>query len=328
MSPPTVDVIIPTRNRAKLTIEAVASVRAQTFEDWRVILVDDASDDGSGEALAEAYRNDPRIVLVRRRHRGWEQAARQSGLEVSRSPFVCVLDSDDLWLPGKLEAQLRCFERERHGLPGLGAVSCWTRWVEANGETWRETRPSLHGTPGPLAVGNMSSLLISREALDRAGGLLPPDVRSLPSSANIEFYVRLAAVCQFSVVPRFLVICRRHLATQVSGRAFGTLQAAMDLEYVLSLHAETLARCPVDRARLRAKLAARFLEAGETRRGLGHLRSALDPGRPRLVLEVLGRYGPYALRRMARNLFAGASRAPDAPSPSADGTARPPAPER
>src|SRR5438270_1752287 len=99
----TVDVIIPTRNRLAYTIEAVDSVRAQTFTDWHLYVVDDASDDGSAEELAGALAGDLRITVIRRATRGHSNATRQTGFEASNADLVALLDSDDLWHPSKLE---------------------------------------------------------------------------------------------------------------------------------------------------------------------------------------------------------------------------------
>ncbi len=98
-----VSVIIPTYNRAALVAEAVASVLAQTWRDFEVLVVDDGSTDGTIEALAP-YAS--RLRLLRRESRGGVSAARNTGIKAARGEWLAFLDSDDLWLPEKLSRQM------------------------------------------------------------------------------------------------------------------------------------------------------------------------------------------------------------------------------
>lgn len=119
---PQVSILMPAWNADETLAEAVASIQAQTFGDWELLIADDASTDGTratAEALAAA---DPRIrVLVRDRHEG-AAAARNRALEASRGRYIAFLDADDLWLPEKLERQL-AFMRQS------GAVLSFTGYV-------------------------------------------------------------------------------------------------------------------------------------------------------------------------------------------------------
>ncbi len=98
-----VSVIIPTYNRAGLVQEAVASVLAQTWRDFEVLVVDDGGSDGTDAALAP-YAS--RLRLLRRESRGGVSAARNTGIEAARGEWLAFLDSDDLWLPEKLARQM------------------------------------------------------------------------------------------------------------------------------------------------------------------------------------------------------------------------------
>lgn len=103
MSRPAVSVIIPTRDRAALLIEALDSVAAQTYRDYEVIIVDD----GSTEDIATAVRDHPtRPNVIRQPHQG-PAAARNLGLAQASTDIVAFLDSDDLWLPRKLDVFIR-----------------------------------------------------------------------------------------------------------------------------------------------------------------------------------------------------------------------------
>jgi glycosyltransferase involved in cell wall biosynthesis len=100
---PTVSVIIPTFNRSKLVVNAVQSVLGQTYRDYEIIVVDDGSTDNTAEALTP-YMD--RIRYVYQANLG-ASAAQNRGLQLARGKWISILASDDLWLPTKLEAQLK-----------------------------------------------------------------------------------------------------------------------------------------------------------------------------------------------------------------------------
>lgn len=104
-SGPTVSVVIPTYDRLGMLREAVASVRAQTFEDWELIVVDDGSTDGTvGWVWGHEER---RMRLVTLEHGGNPARTRNAGIQESRGKWIAFLDSDDLWTSDKLERQIR-----------------------------------------------------------------------------------------------------------------------------------------------------------------------------------------------------------------------------
>ena len=100
---PTVSVIIPTFNRSKLVINAIRSVLRQTYRDYELIVVDDGSTDDTPEAL-KPYMD--RIRYVHQPNLG-ASAAQNRGGQLARGKWISILASDDVWLPTKLEAQLK-----------------------------------------------------------------------------------------------------------------------------------------------------------------------------------------------------------------------------
>jgi Predicted glycosyltransferases len=100
---PTVSVIVPTFNRSKLVVNAVRSVLSQTYRDYEIIIVDDGSTDDTAEAL-KPYMD--RIRYVYQTNLG-ASAAQNKGIQLARGKWISILASDDLWLPTKLEAQLK-----------------------------------------------------------------------------------------------------------------------------------------------------------------------------------------------------------------------------
>ena len=104
--PPSVSIITPAYNAARYIGATIASVQAQTCTGWEMVIADDCSDDETCALVEALAREDPRIVLVRQATNGGPAAARNLALAHARGRYVCFLDSDDLWLPAKLERQL------------------------------------------------------------------------------------------------------------------------------------------------------------------------------------------------------------------------------
>ncbi len=107
MKKPLVSVIIPVYNRAHLLKEAVSSVLAQTFKGFELIIADDCSDDRPKKVLGSiSGAADADIKYIRlEKHSGMPGLVRNRGVETASSPVIAFLDSDDIWLPEKLEKQ-------------------------------------------------------------------------------------------------------------------------------------------------------------------------------------------------------------------------------
>ena len=108
---PLVSIITPSWNVERLIGETIASVQAQTFQDWELLIADDCSTDNTAAAIEGLAAKDPRIKLIRQPRNGGPALARQAAIERAQGRFIAFLDSDDLWLPAKLERQI-AFARE------------------------------------------------------------------------------------------------------------------------------------------------------------------------------------------------------------------------
>lgn len=202
MSAPRVTVVIPTRNRACLLPVAIRSALGQTMRDLEVIVVDDASDDGTAEAVA-AF-SDPRLSYIRLESRRGGSAARNLGIGRARSEFVAFLDDDDEWLPEKLELQMECFHR---GGPEVGVV--YSGYAVVDLESGRVVARKVAERRGDLSrdllvrnvVGGTSSVVVRRSCLERAGLF---DER-LPSFQDYDLWLRLSRECRFDFVERDLL---------------------------------------------------------------------------------------------------------------------------
>jgi glycosyltransferase involved in cell wall biosynthesis len=117
---PLVSVIIPTYNRAHLIGRAIQSVLNQTFKDIEIIVVDDGSKDNTDEIVRAI--DDPRVIYLKHQENRGVSAARNTGIKAARGEFIAFQDSDDEWLPNKLEKQLAKFKEGKIG--DLGLVVC------------------------------------------------------------------------------------------------------------------------------------------------------------------------------------------------------------
>src|SRR5437868_1774327 len=108
MKPP-ISVILPVHNREDTLGRAIQSVLDQTFHDFELIIVDDGSRDASG-AVVKSF-DDPRIRFIQLAENRGGNVARNEGLKAARAPLIAFLDSDDMYLPQKLERVVAIFEQ-------------------------------------------------------------------------------------------------------------------------------------------------------------------------------------------------------------------------
>lgn len=126
---PDVSIITPAFNAARFIAETIKSVKAQTYASWEMIIVDDCSRDDT-PALIQAFTNeDERIHLIRQPRNGGPALARDAAIRAARGRYIAFLDSDDLWLPQKLECQLEFMRRNN-------CILTYTRYrrISENGE--------------------------------------------------------------------------------------------------------------------------------------------------------------------------------------------------
>jgi glycosyltransferase involved in cell wall biosynthesis len=104
VSMPTISVVLPTYNRSEILPRAIESVLQQTINDFELIVVDDASTDDTERVVARY--DDCRISLLSHDDNRGGSAARNTGVNIATGDYIAFLDSDDEWVPNKLEAQL------------------------------------------------------------------------------------------------------------------------------------------------------------------------------------------------------------------------------
>jgi glycosyltransferase involved in cell wall biosynthesis len=201
----TISVIIPTYNYGRYIGEALDSVVAQTVQPLEIIVVDDGSTDDTPQVVG-AYGDRIRYI---RQENGGVGAARNRGIAEARGEYIAFLDSDDLWLPEKLERQLARYDSD----PELGLVHCGVEKFDESGTL----SVSMMGTEGWIgndllrlddevvaAIG--SCPLVPKYVVEEVGGF---DTR-LPPSEDWDFCYRVALRYRIGFVPLVLVRYRLH----------------------------------------------------------------------------------------------------------------------
>lgn len=111
-----VSIITPSYNCSKYVGETIEAIQAQTYQNWEMLITDDFSKDESC-AVIEAYAaKDSRVKLLRMEKNGGAGAARNNSIKAAQGRYIAFCDSDDVWLPEKLEKQLALMEEKKAGL--------------------------------------------------------------------------------------------------------------------------------------------------------------------------------------------------------------------
>lgn len=295
---PEVSVIIPTYNRAQLIGRAVRSVLAQTYPSFEVIVVDDGSTDDTPARVQALAQADPRVRYVRHETNQGAQAARNTGIQVAKGDYIAFLDSDDEWLPHKLEQQVLLYQQasDRTGVVYAGYLE-----VPDNGQRPQRHLPTLRGDVYRHLLARYGlpilTLLIRRECLEKAG----------PFSALIRAYqewdlcIRLARHCEFDFVPDCLAIYHIHSAPTISRDLLRSAWGYLD---VVEAHREEILRegGPATLSRHYIVAGQQFMLADRSELARQTFRQAarITPFSPRalayLGVPLLGRRGYQVLR--------------------------------
>jgi teichuronic acid biosynthesis glycosyltransferase TuaG len=169
---PRVSVIIPAYNSEASLPETLASVGAQTYRDWEIVVADDCSTDRTVE-IAEAF--DGRLTVLRGSTNQGPAAARNRAIAASTGELLAFLDADDLWLPGYLERMTQLYDDNRAGGSKVGIVLCDTRILGPNGffdRTYMDyMRFPVEVTIDRMLVSNLILVLAltPRSVVDEAG---------------------------------------------------------------------------------------------------------------------------------------------------------------
>jgi glycosyltransferase involved in cell wall biosynthesis len=278
---PAVSVILPTYNRLHFLRAAVASVFAQTFGDWELVIADDGSD-AETKSYLRGIDRPPQVRVIWLAHCGRPAAVRNAALRDATGEYFAFLDSDDLWHPRKLEIQIRA-----HAHP---AACDWSytgfSLVDAAGNPLGPRRnrdyPALSGwilenllkTDTVIAL---PSVMVARDLIERVG----PFNEDLIMCEDYELWLRMAAEARAHGIEDVLTLVRRHHEHSGSD-VLAWRERRRVVESVLQHCGD--ARLTSVLRQLRAELSA------------GLARSQATYGQPREALSTLIASAPYAAR--------------------------------
>ena len=218
---PVVSIIIPTYNRSKLLPRAVKAILNQTFNDFELIIVDDGSTDNTYEVI-KCFR-DSRIAYIRHDQNTGGSAARNSGIKTSRGTYIAFLDSDDEWLPTKVQKQMDLFNRSSER---VGLIYTWLEHVFEDGRV-RYSKPTVRGRPYKHLlvrnlIGSTSSVIIMKDALLLVDGF----DESLPARQDMDLWVRVTEHFDIDFVQEVLTrIYHSHGSERISSSKVRLLNA-------------------------------------------------------------------------------------------------------
>lgn len=216
---PRVSVIMASYNAAPFVSESIESVLAQSYPSLELVVVDDASSDGTAEIVGRyAERLPDRVRLGRKQVREGPCRARNDALALTRGSLIGWLDQDDLWAPTKVEEQVSLLTRR----PEVGLVYTYFDAFDSDtGQvvTWPDGRRDLEGDVlAPLLllgcfIGSLTAMF-RREALDRAGGRLRD--RDFSIGDDYWLWLTIALDWQVARLPQALARYRRHTGNESS----------------------------------------------------------------------------------------------------------------
>lgn len=201
---PTVSIILPTYNRAHLVGRAIKSILDQTYQDFEIIVVDDGSIDNTEEIINSF--TDTRIIYVKHQRNKGGSAARNTGIKLAKGRYIAFQDSDDEWMPRKLEIQTEIFVTSS---PEVGVIYTDMLRVKKDGkeEYWHSPTVKYGDIINPRTLNyqvegiGIQSTLIKRECFDRVGVF---DER-IPRYIDLDLFIRLLKNYHFYHVKEPLV---------------------------------------------------------------------------------------------------------------------------
>ena len=203
---PKVTIIVPTYNRPNLLPRAIKSILNQTFTDYEIIIVDDASTDHTPEVLSEF--NDPRIRSFRHKINKGQSAARNLGIYHARGEYIAFLDDDDECVPTRLEDQVALLDASP---AEVGIVYGWmSKHDDSTGEIENERGSVLNGDVFELALTGKNimvtiTMLVRSHVAREIGGF---DER-LSMGEDPHFVCNIVSKYQIACLPK--TVCIRHV---------------------------------------------------------------------------------------------------------------------
>jgi glycosyltransferase involved in cell wall biosynthesis len=205
--PPAVSILMPTFNRLQFLPPTIESVLSQSLTAWELIIADDGSDTDTRAYLQSL--TDPRIRVLWMAHSGKPPVMLNAALRVARGEFVAFLDSDDVWLPRKLELQVASLRRQperRWGCTAFALIDAAGRPLAVARTGWPSVSGQVRDRLFTDAVIAMPSVIATRSLLEQVG-LFDEE---LTMNYDGDLWLRFAELSELDGIDEPLTLVRRH----------------------------------------------------------------------------------------------------------------------
>ncbi len=283
MYKPKVSVVLPTYNRAQYLDRAISSVLNQSFSDFELIIVDDASTDDTEKVVS--MFNDDRIKYIKNEKNLGGAGARNVGIKHAKGDFIAFQDSDDEWHPEKLKEQMEVFKKAE---PDVAVVyTAFIRKVgdkefivpppsvkKKEGNIYRELLYHVNFVGTPTAV-------VRKKAIEKVGGF---DQR-FPRLQDWDLFLRLAKHYKFKFISKPLLT-----AYDVPGNISSNIDSLIRaLRLLLGKHYEEIRKDRKIISKFYQRIGEALLEAGRKPEGKKLLIKAFiaDPLNPKVAIKAV-----------------------------------------
>mgnify|MGYP000992924305 CR=1 FL=1 len=255
----TVSVIVPTYNRSYCLRKCLDSILQQSFSDFELIVVDDGSEDDT-PLLLESYRE--KATIVYQKNQG-VSCARNTGIALAKGIYLAFCDSDDLWVPQKLQKQMEFFQKHPE------SMVCYTDeiWIR-NG---KRVNPCKHHEKVSgwifeksleLCLVSPSSVMMHRCFFEQAGNF----DETLPACEDYDLWLRASQIFPFSFIPEYLIVKYGGHPDQLSHKHWG--MDRFRIQAILKcLNSPTITQENKEKAILALKKKCTILANGAEKRG-------------------------------------------------------------
>ncbi len=227
---PLVSILMLTYNGARFIREAIESILVQTYTHFELIVIDDGSTDATQEILQTF--NDPRIRSIRHEENAGLLIRRKESLSLAHGTYVAILDSDDVWLPAKLEQQVAYLDTHRDCV----LIGTWIARINERSEIIGTTKYNTDNLSirASILTRNQfahSSVLMRKDALDKTKGY------RFPLDEDLDLFLQLGVHGSFANIAEVLT----HYRINPTGQSRNKLGMIRNVLAIIRVHKDTYA---------------------------------------------------------------------------------------
>ena len=252
---PKVSVIIPTHNRAEFLRSAITSILNQTFQDFEIVIIDDASKDRTREVIA--HFNDTRIKVLHNQVSKGAAESRNTGIMNAKSEYIAFLDDDDEWLPEKLKIQICLLDNSPQEVGGI--CTGYFTIEKVGGRILSMNSPEMNDIYKDNFI-ITSSILLRRECFEKCGLF----DENMPTSSDYDMWIRISKDFSFEIIKKALVNYYIH----GDKLTFNYEKKIKGLEVLLEKHGNLLKKYRKEYSMIYFKLGIYYCFEGEIQKGI------------------------------------------------------------